>query len=90
MSFLVRGLLLAWLAWGAIVTQQQVPVWRSDLTVWTHAVALAPWLPRAHINLGKALIASGDRTRGFEVARTGYGMERQRQDATLADRARAR
>ena len=85
-----RIAILCWLAWCLAQTAAYAPVWRSDLALWTHAERLAPWLPRTKINLGKAIIASGDRERGRAIALAGYDLERRRQDATRAARARNR
>lgn len=43
-------------------TMQQIPVWRSNLTLWRHAAELAPLKPRVALNYGLALLASGDTT----------------------------
>lgn len=85
-----RLVILCWLAWLPIQTARYAPVWKSELSLWTYAERLAPWLPRTKINLGKAIIASGDRQRGLQVALTGYNLERRRQDAKVAARVHAR
>ena len=82
--------IVCWLCWCAIQTAGYVPVWRAELPLWTHGERIAPWLPRTKINLGKAMIAAGFRQQGRAVALTGYELERRRQDAVLADRARPR
>jgi tetratricopeptide (TPR) repeat protein len=43
----------------AVLVLRQVPVWRSSLTLWQHAVEVAPSSPFAHNNLGEALVTSG-------------------------------
>ena len=85
-----RLAILVWLVWCAVLTGRYVPVWQAEVPLWTHAERLAPWLPRPKINLGKAMIAAGDRERGFAIAMEGYELERRRQDAKLANRARDR
>ena len=42
------------------LTALQVRVWRSELTLWGHAVAIAPLKPRPALNLALALILRGD------------------------------
>ena len=85
-----RVLLFGWLGWCAIATVAHVPVWQSELMLWRDAVIRSPWLPRAQINHGKAIIAAGERERGLALALRGYELERRRQDAKLAARAPAR
>lgn len=46
-----------------------VPVWRSDLTLWTHAAKQAPYKPRPVLNYAKARLMAGDvdgATEGFQ------------------------
>jgi hypothetical protein len=83
----VRCAIVVWLAWCAILTARYVPVWQSPVTLWSHAVERAPWLPRGHINLGKATITAGDRARGLKIATYGYELEQRRFDAARGDRS---
>ncbi len=53
---LVLALVVLW--YGA-VGHRRVRDWRSELTLWTRAVAMAPHNPRAHLNLAKALYGDG-------------------------------
>jgi len=41
------------------LTWQQVGVWRNSVTLWSHAVALAPNNRQAHLNLASAHEATG-------------------------------
>ena len=85
-----RCALIVWLGWCWLQTSAYAPVWRTDLTLWTHGELTAPWFPRAIINHGKALIAVGDRERGVALALKGYELERRRQDARRAGLSFAR
>ena len=53
-------LMRAYLFGCALVTHQQAWVWASDLTLWRHAVELAPQKPRPALNYGSALLLTGD------------------------------
>lgn len=61
------------LAWGllvvyAVLLSSQVPVWRSEQTLWAHAVRHAPQKPRPVLNHAKALLLAGrvsEAERGF-------------------------
>lgn len=85
-----RLVILAWLAWCAVQTHGYVGVWRSEVTLWAHAAAANPLMPRAQINYGKALVAAGQREHGIDVALRGYNMEVQRMNAKRAAGAPAR
>lgn len=85
-----RVVLSLWLCYCVVQTKRYVPVWHSDFTLWSYAVERAPLLPRALINYGKVVIASGERDRGRQIALRGYNIERGRQDAARADRAHPR
>ena len=50
-------LVVALYAWQ---TAQQIPVWRSNVTLWTHAQAVAPQKPRVVQNYALALLEQGD------------------------------
>ena len=79
-----RWFIAVWLVWCAWQTHQYVPVWQSELSLWTHAAEKTPLLPHALINLGKATIASGNEEEGIEIAMRGYNLEKRRQDAVTA------
>ena len=66
---------LGWLALVAVValtlaaqTRQYAAVWRSERTLWAHAVGRAPEKPRVLNNYGVALVAAG----AFAEARTWF------------------
>lgn len=55
----LRHALLTGIGWALVVglalsAARQVPVWRSDVSVWTQAVAVNPQSPIALLNLGAA------------------------------------
>lgn len=54
-AVLVFGILISYAALG----HEAVRVWRSDLTLWVNAIALAPAKPRPHLNYTKALFGAG-------------------------------
>ena len=60
-SRIAPGLLLSVYA-GLLVIH--VPVWRSNVTLWGHAVQMAPLKPRPALNYAVALIARGDLDQG--------------------------
>ena len=70
------------LAFGlALLSFQQVGVWRNDVTLWTHAVAVTPEKPRPIINLSTALTnagldGSGALLQAYDVAVLRSGLER--------------
>ena len=47
------------LAWQVVQTAWYLPVWRSDLTLWAHAVEMAPDKPRPRTNYGAQLLKAG-------------------------------
>lgn len=50
-------------AWCLLViwtNASYIPVWRSEATLWAHAVQVAPLKPRPAVNFGKALILQGN------------------------------
>ncbi len=47
-------LVILWLLALSFVTWQRVGVWRSNYTLWTSAVRVAPCSMRAHVNLAMA------------------------------------
>jgi len=49
-----RAVLAIWVLAMLPLTWQQVGVWRSSVTLWSHAIALAPNSRTAHFNLGGA------------------------------------
>jgi protein O-mannosyl-transferase len=57
-------------ATGGIATWQRNNVYRSDLTLWADTVAHAPNNPRAHSNLGNALLARGQLTEAIAEYQT--------------------
>lgn len=50
-------LLALFYAWQ---THQQIGIWRSNVTLWTHAATIAPYKPRVLTNYGLALLQQGD------------------------------
>jgi tetratricopeptide (TPR) repeat protein len=44
----------------AELTSRQVPVWHDDISLWTHALAVAPETSTARGNYGKALFVRGE------------------------------
>jgi len=49
-----RAVLAIWVLAMLPLTWQQVGVWRNSVTLWSHAIALAPNSRAAHFNLGGA------------------------------------
>ena len=43
----------------SVLTVRQVAVWRSPLSLWQHAVSVAPFSPYVQNNLGEALVGEG-------------------------------
>lgn len=62
-------MLIALLVLCAGLSHRQATVWRSDLTIWAHAAALAPNKPRPWTNLGAALILAQRDTEARAVLR---------------------
>lgn len=54
-----RVVLTVWVLALLPLTWQQVGVWRNSVTLWSHAVALAPNNRQAHLNLASAHEATG-------------------------------
>ena len=52
-------LLVAYLLGHALISAVTMPIWRDDVTLWSHAVAAAPRKPRPTLNLARALILTG-------------------------------
>lgn len=67
---------IGWLLVGlcAIGTYRQIPVWSSDLALWSHAAAVTPDGVRPWVNLSAQLIVSGQ----FEEARAAMQVARTR------------
>ena len=59
-------LLAAVYAWQ---THQQIGIWRSNVTLWTHAVTISPYKPRVLQNYGLALLEQGDTKGAIEQFR---------------------
>jgi hypothetical protein len=55
----VRAAMAAWIVVLAALTWQQVGIWRSSTTLWSHAVAVNPDGRTAHFNLARAHAAEG-------------------------------
>lgn len=55
------------LAWYAVVTRDQVHVWRSDLTLWEYAYQTSPTKPRVALNYGLALMLAGHQVGAAEL-----------------------
>ena len=60
----------------AVVTAHQIGVWRSNLTLWRHAMVVSPYKPRVAHNYGLALL---------EVGETDAAIAQLRAAATLAE-----
>jgi protein O-mannosyl-transferase len=71
MQWVVRAVAGLWLVVLALISWRTVPVWRTNLALYTHAVQMTPQSSMAHYRLGYAL-AVDDRTpeaaRQFERA----------------------
>lgn len=55
--------------WAGIDLNQTIFVWNSDLTLWAHAVTVAPQKPRPHLNFGRELDVIGDLSAAEREAR---------------------
>lgn len=56
---MTRVFFVAWVLAQLFATAAQIPVWRSEVSLWTQAAQHAPEKPRAWVNLGRALLLSG-------------------------------
>lgn len=61
--------IVLWLAASAVTTHHRLPVWASDLTLWTDAAMKAPLKPRPVMNLGRARELGGDLETAAEAYR---------------------
>ena len=82
---------LVYLALLTGLTQQQVQVWRSEPSLWAHAVEHAPLKPRPVVNLARALILSGHTadaerllSRALALAEQPHVLDFDRRDAVMA------
>lgn len=48
-----------WVLAQIVATAYQVPVWRSEPSLWAHAARVAPNKPRPIVNVGKAAMLQG-------------------------------
>jgi hypothetical protein len=71
---LLLGLLLAYLA----IDARAVVVWRSDLSLWSHAAALAPSKLRPQLNLSKQLYALGREEEAIRLASRALHLDQER------------
>lgn len=85
------ALLVVWCG----LTATRLPVWRSPLSLWRHAVTVAPHSPRAALNFGAALLNAGfdDEAvtwflRAGELNQTTAGPYRDQIDAVIRHRFR--
>lgn len=54
--------IVGWCVWQ---TAQQIPAWRSELTLWSHAARMAPFKPRVALNYAGALLGDGQMRAGM-------------------------
>jgi protein O-mannosyl-transferase len=66
---------------GGIATWQRNNVYSSDLTLWADTVAHAPNNPRAHSNLGNALLAGGQATEAIAEYQSALALQPDYADA---------
>lgn len=91
MPLVLAGVLLLVLLSMAVSTRQYVAVWRSEVTLWQHAVRLAPQKPRTLNNYGVAVAATGQLTQArvwFERAhQAGHSVQLPPWDRVEGERA---
>ena len=68
---------LAVLVACAVLTHAQAAVWRSEVTLWAHAVQQAPRKPRPALNYGAALLIDGQAVKGIWYLRYADRLSRQ-------------
>jgi Tfp pilus assembly protein PilF len=67
----------------ALHARARVPVWRSDLALWTDTVARAPGSPYAWYNLGGVREAAGDDSGALEAYRRAIAIDPRDADAAV-------
>ena len=71
-------ILVVVLVWYSVVGHLRVGDWTSELSLWTRAVAIAPYNPRPHINRAKALYGLGREAEALEEVATAVDLEWER------------
>lgn len=49
-----------WLGLCAVLTARQVPIWSSDLALWSQATTVSPLKPRPAVNVAAQYIQAGE------------------------------
>ncbi|MCU0290385.1 MAG: tetratricopeptide repeat protein [Thermoanaerobaculaceae bacterium] len=65
----------------ALVTRQQIGVWRDSVTLWQHTIACTDRNIVAQVNLGKALLATGRNDEGIAHLREALAIDPDHPDA---------
>lgn len=71
----LRVCVLVVLASYALASIRYVRVWQSDLTLWTAATERAPFAPRPHYNLAKAVLLAGHVDESIRLTEYGVRLE---------------
>lgn len=61
----------------ALLSIQRNTIWQDEETLWADAVDKGPRMPRAHVNLGKALLEAGHYERAIQASRRALEIEPQ-------------